>query len=177
MGLMTGNFLDESLALLSRTPAALEALLRGLPAAWTNVDEGPGTWTPYGVVGHLAHTERVDWMPRLLRILDDGPDRPFDPVDREAQLKEGSDRPLDEILDEFVALRRANLVRLRALNLQPVQLELEGTHPTLGRVTVRQLLSTWTAHDLAHLIQVSRTMAKRYRQEVGPFAQFLSVMK
>jgi len=174
---MTANFLDESLALLSRTPAALDVLLRGLPAAWTTADEGPGTWTPYVVAGHLAHTERVDWMPRLMLILEDGPERPFDPVDREAQMKEGNARPLDEILDEFTALRRANLERLRALNLQPVQLELEGTHPTLGRVTLRQLLATWTAHDLAHLIQVSRTMAKRYRQEVGPWAQFLSVMK
>ena len=177
MGLMAANFLDESLALLSRTPAALDALLRGLPHEWTTIDEGPGTWTPYAVAGHLAHTERVDWMPRLMRTLEHGPDRPFDPLDREAQLRDGTVRPLEDILDEFLGLRRANLERLRALNLQPVQLELEGTHPTLGRVTVRELLATWTAHDLAHLIQVSRTMAKRYRQEVGPFAQFLSVMK
>jgi hypothetical protein len=174
---MAANFLDESLALLSRTPAALDTLLRGLPDTWTTIDEGPGTWTPYGVAGHLVHGERVDWMPRLMRILEHGTERPFDPFDREAQLREGTARPLDEILDEFTALRRANLERLRTLNLQPVQLELEGTHPVLGRVTVRQLLATWTAHDLAHLIQVSRTMAKRYRQEVGPFAQFLSVMK
>lgn len=165
------------MTVLSRTPAALDALLRGLPETWTEADEGPGTWSPYVVMGHLAHTEKVDWMPRLIRILEEGTSRPFAPVDREAQLRDGNCKSLAALLDEFRALRRENLERLRGLELRPAQLEKQGTHPTLGRVTARQLLATWTAHDLAHTVQVSRVMARRYRSEVGPFAQFLSVMK
>jgi hypothetical protein len=174
---MSEPFVEECLAVLSRTPAALDALLRGLPETWTEADEGPGTWSPYVVMGHLAHTEKVDWMPRLTRILEDGTSRPFDAVDREAQLRDGNHKPLAALLDDFRSLRRGNLESLRGLDLRPAQLEKQGTHPTLGPVTARQLLATWTAHDLAHTVQVSRVMAKRYREEVGPFAQFLSVMK
>ncbi|HWF47153.1 MAG TPA: DinB family protein [Bryobacteraceae bacterium] len=173
---MATPFIDECLSILTRTPATLETLLRDLPEVWTAATEGPGTWSPYVVVGHLIHGESVDWMPRLAMILEHGPSRPFDPFDREAQLRESRGKSLSTLLDEFSALRRDNLARLRALNLQPAQLELTGTHPELGLVTVRQLLATWTAHDLAHLLQVSRTMAKRYKQEVGPWAEYLSVM-
>jgi hypothetical protein len=173
---MATPFIDECLSILTRTPATLETLLRDLPEVWTAATEGPGTWSPYVVVGHLIHGESVDWMPRLAIILEHGPSRPFDPFDREAQLRESRGKSLSTLLDEFSALRRDNLARLRALNLQPAQLELTGTHPELGLVTVRQLLATWTAHDLAHLLQVSRTMAKRYKQEVGPWAEYLSVM-
>jgi hypothetical protein len=129
------------------------------------------------VIGHLNHAERVDWMPRLAIILEHGKDRPFDPFDREAQFRESQGKPLSALLDEFHELRRDNLARLRALNLQPAQLELQGTHPGLGPVTARQLLATWTAHDLGHIVQVSRVMAKRYREEVGPWTEYLSVMK
>src|SRR4051812_48034673 len=173
---MDEPYLEECLAVLTRTPAVLDAMLRGLPAGWTAATEGEGTWSPYVVVGHLVHCEKVDWMPRLRIILEDGPGRVFDAVDREAQLREG-ERALDAMLDEFGALRGENLARLRALDLQPAQLELQGTHPTLGAVTLRQLLATWTAHDLAHLLQVNRIMAKRLKQDVGPWAAFLSVMK
>lgn len=169
------GFIEESLAVLSRTPSSLDALLRGLPDAWTTATEGPGTWSPLIVLGHLVHVERTDWMPRLEIILKHGENRPFDPVDREAQFQDH--RSLAELLDEFLSLRMASLDRLRALNLQPAQLEATGMHPALGLVTVRQLLATWTAHDLAHLVQVSRVMAKRYQQEVGPWAAYLSVMK
>jgi len=177
MGFMSTPFLEDCLSVLTRTPATLDTLLRDLPDAWTSATEGPGTWSPYVVVGHLIHGERTDWMPRLAIILEYGPRRPFDPFDREAQFGESNGKSLSTLLDEFSALRRDNLERLRALNLQPAQLALEGTHPALGSVTVRQLLATWTAHDLSHILQVSRIMAKRYKQEVGPWAEYLSVMK
>ncbi|HEX4227989.1 MAG TPA: DinB family protein [Bryobacteraceae bacterium] len=173
---MTTPFLDECLSILTRTPATLDTLLRDLPEVWTAATEGPGTWSPYVVVGHLIHGERVDWMPRLAIILEHGPSQAFDSFDREAQFRDSRGKSLSTLLDEFSALRHENLARLRATNLQPAQLELKGTHPELGAVTVRQLLATWTAHDLGHLLQVSRTMAKRYKQEVGPWAEYLSVM-
>jgi hypothetical protein len=116
-------------------------------------------------------------MPRLEIMLEHGPGRPFDPVDREAQFRESEGKALSALLDEFSALRHGNVTRLRALNLQPAQLELKGTHPALGPVTVRQLLATWTAHDLDHIVQVSRVMARRYKEETGPWAAYLSVMK
>lgn len=174
---MMENFVEECLSVLTRTPATFDALLRGLPEAWTEATEGPGTWSPYVVIGHLIHAEKVDWMARLNIILNDGPGRPFDPLDREAQFRDSNGKPLDALLDEFSAVRHENVAQLRALNLQPAQFELKGTHPTLGTVTLRELLATWTAHDLSHLVQVARVMAKRYKQESGPFAQFLSVMK
>ncbi len=174
---MTAPFLDECLSVLTRTPETLDSLLRDLPEAWSTATEGPGTWSPYIVIGHLIHGERANWMPRLAIILEHGPSRSFDPFDRDAQFSESHRKLLSTLLDEFSALRRDNLARLRSLNLQPAQLELKGTHPALGPVTVRQLLATWTAHDLAHILQVSRVMARRYKQEVGPWAEYLSVMK
>jgi hypothetical protein len=174
---MTTPFLEECLAVLKRTPSTFDALLRDLPEVWTTATEGAGTWSPHVVIGHLIHAERADWMPRLAIILEHGESHPFAPFDREAQFRDSDGKLLTTLLDEFSVLRSENLTRLRALNLQPAQLELTGTHPALGRVTARQLLATWTAHDLAHLLQVSRTMAKRYREEVGPWAEYLSVME
>ncbi|MBI2684742.1 MAG: DinB family protein [Acidobacteria bacterium] len=173
---MGTSFAEDCLCVLTRTPAVLDTLLRGLPDEWTRADEGPGTWSPCVVIGHLIHCERADWMPRLEIILEHGTSRPFDPFDREAQFRESEGKPLPILLDEFSTLRHDNLTRLRALDLQPAQLALQGTHPALGHVTARQLLATWTAHDLAHILQVSRVMAKRYKQEVGPWAEYLSVM-
>jgi hypothetical protein len=174
---MSEIFLEECLAVLTRTPAALDALLRDLPEVWTSATESPGTWSPYDVVGHLIHGERTDWMVRLGIILEHGTSRPFDPFDRQAQFIESQGKSLSVLLDEFSTARRDNLVRLRALGIQPAQLELSGMHPALGLVTVRQLLATWTAHDLAHIVQISRTMARRYKDETGPFAAYLSVMR
>ncbi len=174
---MAETFLEECVAVLTRTPATLDAMLRDLPEVWTEATEGLGTWSPYVVIGHLIHCEKTDWMPRLAIILEHGPSRPFDPFDREAQLREGHEKSLSTLLDEFSVCRSENLVRLRGLNLQPAQLELMGTHPALGLVTVRQMLATWTAHDLGHILQVSRVMAKRKKEEVGPWAAYLSVMK
>jgi len=174
---MSATFLEECVSILKRTPATLDTLLRDLPEAWTAATEGPGTWSPYVVIGHLIHGEKADWMPRLQIILEHGPGRPFDSFDREAQFRESNGKLLSTLLDEFSTLRSDNLTRLRALNLQPSHLELRGAHPALGPVTLRQLLATWTAHDLAHILQVSRVMAKRYKHEVGPWAEYLSVMK
>jgi hypothetical protein len=176
-GFMQVPFLEECLSVLTHTPGTLDAMLRGLPEAWTTATEGPGTWSPYDVVGHLIHGERTDWMARLAIILEHGATRAFDPFDREAQFRESSGKSLAVLLGEFGVLRGENLAHLRALNLQPAQLELQGLHPALGAVTVRQLLATWTAHDLAHILQISRVMAKRYKQEVGPWAKQMSVMK
>lgn len=173
---MTAAFVDETILLLERTPAALDGLLRGLPDAWIRATDGEGTWSAYDVLGHLCHGEQTDWLARMKIILEHGPARPFDPFDREAQFK-SADRTMDERLDDFHRLRARNLVELRELGLTDAQLMLEGMHPVLGRVTLRQLLATWAAHDMAHVLQISRTLARRYQPEVGPWAQFLSVMK
>ena len=173
---MATAFLEEAVSVLTRTPATLDALLRDLPDAWTDATDGPGTWSPYVVIGHLIEGEKSDWMPRLEIILKHGPSRPFDPFDREAQFRRDPGKPLPALLDDFASRRRDSLERLRALNLQPEQLDLQGTHPAFGPVTVRQLLATWTAHDLGHILQVSRVMARRYKQEVGPWAEYMSVM-
>jgi hypothetical protein len=174
---MSTAFLDECLSILTRTPTTLDALLRDLPDSWTSATEGSGTWSPYDVIGHLVHAEKTDWIPRLTIILEHGPSRAFDPFDREAQFRDSHGKSLSVLLDEFSAARRGSLGHLRSLNLRPGDLDRAGTHPDLGPVTARQLLATWTAHDLGHLLQISRVMAKRYRQEVGPWAEYLSVMK
>jgi hypothetical protein len=176
------SFLDECTAVLSRTPATLDALLRGLPDVWIHADEGKlasgdATWSPYVVVGHLIHGEQTDWMPRLAIILEHGEKVPFTPFDRLAQFRDSEGKTLPQLLDEFSARRRESLSKLAAMNLQPEQLDLRGTHPALGSVTARQLLSTWTAHDLSHILQVARVMARRYRDEVGPWGEYLSVMR
>jgi hypothetical protein len=174
---MATPFLDECLSILTRTPLVLNEQLRDLPEVWTVATEGPGTWSPYVIVGHLIHGEKTDWMQRVGMILERGPSYTFPPVDREAQFSESASKPLAALLDEFAALRAANLQRLRALDLQPSQLALTGTHPAFGAVTLRQLLATWTAHDLAHVLQVNRVMARRFQGEVGPWAAYLSVMQ
>lgn len=172
---METAFLEECLSVLARTPASFDALLRDLPEAWLRANEGPSTWDSYTVIAHLIHAEKTDWMPRLAIILEHGSNRPFDPFERQPEL-DGA-RTLASLLDEFRNLREENLQRLRARNLTAEHLALEGRHPALGPVTLRQLLATWTAHDLAHLLQISRIMAKRLKSEVGPWAEFLSVMK
>jgi hypothetical protein len=163
-------------AVLERTPHVLRALLGGLPAGWTDADEGPDTWSPRVVVGHLVHLERTDWIPRARIVLAGGPERRFAPVDRFAQLRESEGRALDELLDDFARLRAENLATLAGWRLGEEQLALEGEHPQFGPVTLRQLLATWTAHDLAHLAQTARVMAKQYREAVGPWRAYLSVM-
>ncbi len=169
--------LAEAIAVLTRTPAALNALLRGLPDIWVRGNEGQDTWSAFDIVGHLIVGERTDWMPRLRIILENGEARPFDPFDRFAQLKESQGKSLEQLLDDFARLRAENLAALQALNLQPEDLKRRGRHPRLGVVTLSQLLATWAVHDLTHLHQLSRVMAHQYREAVGPWSAYLGVLK
>ena len=169
--------LDANVALLSRTPAALDALLRGLPDTWVRRNEGEGSWSAYDIVGHLANLERTDWMTRLRHILDHGDSLPFDRVDRFAQMKEGQGQSLEQRLDDFARLRKETLAELHALNLQPEDFARKGLHPALGTVTLANLLATWASHDLTHLHQLSRVMAYQNREVVGPWVKFLGVLQ
>lgn len=169
--------LQDTIALLDRTPGALDALLRGLPEAWTQQNEGEGTFTVFDVVGHLIYADKEDWIPRARKILEHGETVPFDPFDRWGHLAQCRGKTLAQLLDEFAQVRSQSLDALRSLHLRPDQLALNGKHPALGAVTLSELLATWAAHDLTHLHQVSRIMANQYRDEVGPFAAFLGVMK
>lgn len=168
--------LDDAIAVLHRTPATLRALLGGLPDAWIHRDEGPETFTAFDNVGHLVHGERADWIPRARIILAQGEDRRFAPYDRFAQVHESAGKSLTQLLEEFAALRAGNLVTLRGWRLTAREFALEGEHPALGRVTLRQLLATWVAHDLGHVAQIARVMAKQYRDEVGPWQAYLPVL-
>jgi DinB superfamily len=168
--------LPEALAILERTPRVLRALLEGLGPAWTDATDGPDTWSPYIIVGHLIHGERTDWIPRVRVILAQGTDRRFSPFDRFAQFQESAGKSLVELLDEFAHLRAANVDILRNLTLTDHHLALTGEHPEFGAVTLRQLLATWVAHDLSHLAQATRVMARQYREAVGPWRAYLSVM-
>lgn len=168
--------LHLGVAVLERTPATFRALLAGLPEAWTASNEGPATFSPFDNVGHLIHGERTDWIPRAGIILAQGATRRFDPYDRFAQVRESAGKTLAQLLDEFAGLRARNLDTLRGWNITEAHLALEGEHPELGLVTLRQLLATWVAHDLGHLAQTSRVMAKQYRDAVGPWRAYLPVL-
>jgi hypothetical protein len=168
--------LENTMSLLSRTPAALNALLRDLPETWTLRGEGDKTWTAFDVIGHLIHAERADWIPRARIILQHGDSQPFAPFDRLGHEREIRGKSLGELLDEFARVRSENLSELRALDLQPEDLDRPGRHPALGSVTLSQLLATWAAHDLTHLHQISRIMAYQYREAVGPFGAYLGVL-
>ena len=168
--------LAQALPVLERTPATLRTLLEGLPSAWTDANEGPDTWSPFDVVGHLIQGERTDWIPRARMILEEGRSRAFEPFDRFAQFRDSEGKTLDALLDEFGRLRAQSLATLKAWQLTDAQLALEGEHPVFGAVTLRQLLATWTAHDVSHLAQISRVMAKQYRDAVGPWRAYLPVM-
>jgi DinB superfamily len=173
---MAEHNLQHTIALLTRTPAALNALLRDLPEAWTSRNEGEKSWSAFDVVGHLIHGERTDWMPRARMILQFGDTRTFEPFDRWAQARESQGKSLGYLLDEFARLRSENLQELHALNLQEEDLARLGRHPALGAVTLSQLLATWAAHDLTHLHQISRIMAYQYRDMVGPWSAYLGVL-
>jgi hypothetical protein len=168
--------LSETLDILERTPAVVNTLLRGTSASWHSVNEGPDTWSAFDVVGHLIFAEETDWVPRARIILEHGEDRPFEPFDRFAQLTRFADWTLDALLDRFAELREANLETVRGWELTEDQLALPGRHPELGPVTLGQLLATWTVHDLNHIAQISRVMAKRYAHEVGPWRAYLSIL-
>jgi hypothetical protein len=168
--------LPHGVAILERTPHTLRAMLLGLEPAWTDATEGPETWSPYVIVGHLIHGERTDWIPRAQIILAQGANRRFTPYDRFAQLHESQDKSLADLLDEFAQLRGQSLATLASWRLTDVELSLEGEHPDFGAVTLRQLLATWVAHDLGHVAQTARVMAKQYREAVGPWRAYLPIM-
>jgi DinB family protein len=168
--------LQDTISLLGRTPAALVALVRGLPETWTMRNEGEKTWSTFDIVGHLIHGERTDWMPRAKMILQFGESKAFEPFDRWAQERESQGKSLEQLLDEFARLRSENLNELRALNLREDDLARGGRHPVLGVVTLSQLLATWATHDLTHLHQISRVMAYQYRDAVGPWSVYLGVL-
>lgn len=168
--------LDDLIAVLERTPATLASLLDGLPEIWVSATEGDGTWSPFDVVGHLIHGERTDWIPRARHILA-GESRPFDAFDREAQFSESRGQKIGELLATFARLRRENLETLRGFSLTSEDLRRGGLHPELGDVTLGQLLATWVVHDLDHVGQVARTMARVYGDTVGPWAAYLSILR
>jgi hypothetical protein len=167
----------QTAALLEKTPRTLDTLLRDLPDAWTRANEGPNTWSAYDIVGHLIHGERTDWIPRARMILEFGETRAFEGFDRFAQERESKGKSLPELLDEFAHARSKSLDDLRALDLQPDDLDRRGRHPVFGAVTLGQLLATWAAHDLTHIHQISRVMAHQYREAVGPWTVFLGVLQ
>jgi uncharacterized damage-inducible protein DinB len=169
--------LDDGIALLSRTPGALNALLRGLPDAWTLTNEGEGTWTVRDVVAHLIYADRTDWMPRTRHILEFGESEPFPPFRRTGHVVESEGKSLDKLLDELARVRADSLEALRTLRLTPEDLARRGQHPALGSATLSELLATWTAHDLTHLHQIARIMAYQYREAVGPWVQYLGVLQ
>ena len=170
--------LEKTMAVLERTPAALDAMLRGLPEEWTRSNEGEGTWSAFDVVVHLIHCEHDDWVPRARVILESGGEvRQFPPFDRWGEIYESRSMKMEEVLETFAKVRAENLQKVRSWGSGTKELAMRGRHPALGEVTLAQLMATWAAHDLNHLHQISRVMALQYREAVGPWRNFMGVMK
>lgn len=167
---------NTSLPLLERTPAVLSALLHDLSDVWIHTTEGKDSWSAFDVLGHLVHGERTDWIPRARRILEQGESVPFEPFDRCAMFEESKGKTLGDLVDEFRGLRAESLAVLRGWNLQPADFDRRGRHPALGVVTLGQLLATWVVHDLGHLAQMARVMAKRHADAVGPWKAYLPIL-
>jgi uncharacterized damage-inducible protein DinB len=168
--------LSEARAVLERTPATLDAMLRGLPAAWSQARDGAETWSPHEVIAHLISADRTDWIARAAVILERNPSALFPPFDRVGFFEEAKTMALGDLLDLFARVRAESLATLDGWRLSDETLDLVAQHPEFGSVTLRQLLSTWVAHDLGHIVQVARTMARQYKAAVGPWAAYLSVM-
>ncbi|MBT8324388.1 MAG: DinB family protein [Winogradskyella sp.] len=168
--------IDKSLEILNRTPMVLETLLGGLSKDWLKNNEGENTWSPYNVVGHLVHGEKTDWMTRVKIVLSETGNKTFTPFDRFAQMQADQSIPIETLLSEFKTLRQKNLTELNALKIDDSKLNMEGMHPALGVVKLKQLLSTWVAHDLGHIAQITRVMAKQYKSEVGPWKNYLGIL-
>lgn len=171
------NFsIEKSIEILERTPAVLEAMLQNISAECAENNEGGETWSPFDVVGHLVHGEKTDWIARMEIILSGDEDKTFKPFDRFAQFEESEGKTLERLLDEFKSLRQKNVEHLRSKNLAAENLEEKGVHPDFGEVRLSQLLATWVVHDLDHIAQISRVMAKQYKEEVGPWIKYLKVL-
>jgi hypothetical protein len=167
---------EVSCQILERTPSVLRELLSGLDDGWIMNNEGPETFSPYDVVGHLIHGEKTDWATRAKIILEFGLSRPFTPWDRFAQYEESKGKTLDQLLRQFKKVRMENVSWLKSLNLTEADLEKKGMHPSLGEVTLRNLLATWVVHDLTHIAQITRVMAKQYKEEMGPWPEFFRIL-
>lgn len=163
--------------ILERTPVVLNNLLAGLSEEWTRQNEGPDTWSPYDVIGHLIHGENTDWIPRAQVILSESDDKNFVPFDRFAQFENSKGKSTNDLLAEFTSLRKSNLQVLDSMDINEDNLKKTGIHPEFGAITLKQLLSCWVAHDLGHIVQISRVMAKQYKEEVGPWTKYLKVLE
>jgi hypothetical protein len=168
--------LDKSLEILERTPAVLQTMPGGLSGEWIFNNEGENTWSPYDIIGHLIHGEKTDWVVRTKIILSDEKDKTFIPFDRFAQFKNSEGKSMQELLDEFAVLRKENLDYIKRLGINEEMLNKTGIHPEFGTVTLRQLLAAWTAHDLNHIAQIARVMAKQYKHETGPWLKYLPLL-
>lgn len=169
--------LDKSKEILERTPNVLDTLLTGLSKGWIENNEGKNTWSPYDIVGHLIFGEKTDWIVRIKTILNNSENKLFEPFDRFAQLNEDQNRPISDLINEFKLLREKNLNELESLNISQKDYERIGIHPEFGNVTLKQLISTWAVHDLGHIAQITRVMAKQYTKEVGPWINYLGILK
>ncbi len=168
--------LDDALPILRCTPTLLRTWLSEPPDSWTRVTEGPDTWSPFDIVGHLMHGERTDWIARAEILLAQGETRPFTPFDRFAQFEASRGKTLPELLDTFAGLRAANLIRLESLGITTEDLDRRGRHPELGSCTLAELLATWVAHDLSHIAQIARVMGRQYTAAVGPWRAYLPML-
>jgi len=172
------NFtVDKSLEILERTPQVLITMLQNISSDWTSVNEGGDTWSVYDIIGHLIHGEKTDWMPRTAIILSENSDKAFTPFDRFAQFENSKGKSLNQLLNEFKLLRESNVEHLRSKNITAKNLEQTGIHPAFGEVTLSQLLATWVAHDLNHIAQICRVMAKQYKTAVGPWTAYLRILQ
>ena len=168
--------LAQAIQVLERTPDVLRRMLAGLDEDWIHANEGPETWSAFDVVGHLIHGDRTDWVERARRILEHGTELPFEYFDRFAQERASRGKTLGQLLDEFAEVRRESLASLAAFDLSAEDFEREGVHPSLGKVTLSELLATWVTHDLGHIAQISRVMAKRYADEIGPWMEYIPIV-
>ncbi|AXT21016.1 DinB family protein [Flavobacteriaceae bacterium AU392] len=169
--------IDRSVEILRQTPSTLEMFLSNLSDDWIFVNEGKDTWNAFDIIGHFIHGEKTDWIPRLNIILDDNKNKKFDPYDRFAQFENSKGKTLNDLLQEFKHLRNENLNYLESLKLTEDKFDLAGIHPAFGAVTIKQLISAWTVHDLGHIYQITRVFAKQYKESMGPFAEYISIVK
>ncbi len=169
--------IKDAVSILGRTPKLLRTMLEGLPEEWLNNNEGEDTWSPYDVVGHLVHGERTDWIGRMNIILSDAEDKTFKPFDRFAQFEDSKGKTITMLLNEVAELREQNLNTLQEKGIREEDFARTGIHPAFGEVKLSQLLSTWVVHDLSHIAQISRVMAKQYKEAVGPWQEYLSILK
>lgn len=169
--------LEQAVEILQRTPATLNTMLRNLPEEWLMHNEGPDTWSPFDIVGHLLHGEETNWIVRARHIIEEGESRPFDPFDRFGQFEKSRGKTIAELLDSFARLRESNLETLAGWNLTAADMQKRGSHPDLGTVTLGQLLATWTVHDLSHMAQICRVMCRQYTEAVGPWVAYLPILR